>query len=61
MQLHKSLTYFFNLYFQAKNKFIMLKVLKELSVKNTFRPISDEASSKRGSRRHSEQPVSQFL
>ncbi|XP_064645077.1 potassium voltage-gated channel subfamily H member 6-like isoform X2 [Lineus longissimus] len=41
---------------KAKNRFIMLKVLKELSGKNTFRPISEEASSKRGNRRHSEQP-----
>ncbi|XP_074661271.1 voltage-gated inwardly rectifying potassium channel KCNH7-like [Tubulanus polymorphus] len=32
---------------KAKNKFIMLKVLKELSNKSTFRPISEEAAHKR--------------
>lgn len=30
------------LYFQAKDKFIMLKVLKELKGKKSFRPIAEE-------------------
>ena len=35
------------LYFQTKGKFIMLKVLKELSGKSSFRPVSDEVQKRR--------------